>query len=142
MQQQQKIFSIEEADVLVPFIKNAFSEIFSLNEITRFLGIDISDLVNIWGKEISEPGNVDYELYKEKLEKRNQTEKKIQEMFDEISKTGAVVKDMDVGLVDFYSKNGDELVMLCWKFGEDRIRFWHPASGGFSRRKPVEELKR
>lgn len=141
-QSQQRVFSLEEAELLVPFISNAFKEIFGLNEQARALVTDINDLLIIWGNEVAESGHIDNEIYRERIEKRNQVQRKAQEIFDEISGTGAVIKDTDTGLVDFYSKKGDELVMLCWKFGEDSIRFWHPLQGGFSRRKPISELKK
>jgi len=42
---------------------------------------------------------------------------------DRILETGCVIKDLDVGLLDFPSVIGNEEVYLCWKLGEDRIRF-------------------
>jgi len=51
---------------------------------------------------------------------------------------GVVVKDLDVGLVDFYSLMGDRLVFLCWKLGEREVAHWHPLAGGFSTRQPLD----
>jgi hypothetical protein len=48
-----------------------------------------------------------------------------------------LVKDIDVGLVDFPVRRGDETVLLCWKVGEDRIRFWHGLEEGYAGRKPL-----
>ncbi len=142
MQQSQRIFSLEEAELLVPFISNAFSEIFKLNEKARALATDINDLLGIWGEEITDSRHVDHGMYRERLESRNSVFREMQSIFEEISRTGAVVKDTETGLVDFYSKRGEEPIMLCWKFGEERIKFWHPVAGGFGKRKPVEELKK
>lgn len=140
-QSQQRVFNVEEANMLVPFISNAFVEIFKLNEQARSLNIDINDLLGIWGEEVTDSGHVDYSIYSERVENRSKIYRSIQQLFDEISKTGVIVKDMDAGLVDFYAKKGDELIMLCWKFGEGRIKFWHPIQAGFSKRKSVDELK-
>jgi hypothetical protein len=52
--------------------------------------------------------------------------------------TGCHVKDLDVGLLDFPALIGDEEVYLCWKLGEDRIRFYHRQDEGFSGRKPLD----
>lgn len=54
---------------------------------------------------------------------------------------GIVVKDLDEGLIDFPSirENGQE-VYLCWKVGENDIRFWHGLEEGFAGRKRIEEL--
>jgi hypothetical protein len=55
----------------------------------------------------------------------------------EIEATGCVVKDLDLGLVDFPGQRNGEDVCWCWRLGEDRIRFWHRANEGFAGRKPI-----
>jgi hypothetical protein len=57
---------------------------------------------------------------------------------EKIQATGCVVKDLDAGLLDFPSMIGDEEVYLCWRLGEERIRFWHRQDEGFSSRKPIQ----
>lgn len=47
------------------------------------------------------------------------------------------VKDVNTGLIDFPSIRGEEVVYLCWQFGEEEIRFWHELEDGFAGRKPV-----
>lgn len=59
---------------------------------------------------------------------------------DEIAEHGAEVKDVDEGLIDFPSLHRGETVLLCWKLGEDEIRWWHRIEDGFAGRRPVEEL--
>jgi hypothetical protein len=59
---------------------------------------------------------------------------------DEIAEHGAEVKDLDEGLIDFPALHGSETVLLCWKLGEDEIRYWHRVEDGFAGRRPVEEL--
>ena len=56
---------------------------------------------------------------------------------DRILETGCVIKDLDVGLLDFPALIDNEEVYLCWKVGEDRIRFYHRQNEGFSGRKPL-----
>jgi hypothetical protein len=34
---------------------------------------------------------------------------------------------------------GDQIILLCWKFGEDKIGFWHSLEEGFRGRKPVDD---
>jgi hypothetical protein len=55
-----------------------------------------------------------------------------------INELGATIKDPTIGLLDFYSWKDDDLVFLCWKFGEDTIRWWHRLDSGFQGRRPVE----
>jgi hypothetical protein len=57
---------------------------------------------------------------------------------DRILETGCVIKDLDVGLLDFPSIIDNEEVYLCWKLGEDRIRFYHRQDEGFAGRKPID----
>ena len=60
---------------------------------------------------------------------------------DEIAAHGAQVKDIDEGLIDFPARNGGETVLLCWKLGEDEIRYWHTVEDGFAGRRelPLED---
>lgn len=58
---------------------------------------------------------------------------------EEIENAGAMVKDLDIGLIDFLSLYRGREVCLCWKLGEDRIRFWHGAEEGFRGRKPIDD---
>jgi hypothetical protein len=56
---------------------------------------------------------------------------------DELVALGVEVKDLDEGLVDFPALRRDETVLLCWKLGEDEIRFWHTVAEGFAGRQPL-----
>jgi hypothetical protein len=67
-------------------------------------------------------------------------ERELARLVDEIAAYGAEVKDPDEGLIDFPALRGGETVLLCWKLGEDRIRFWHRVEDGFAGRRPLEEL--
>jgi hypothetical protein len=49
----------------------------------------------------------------------------------EIEQLGALVKDLDIGLLDFMARYEGRDVCLCWKLGEDAIRYWHGAEEGF-----------
>jgi hypothetical protein len=55
-----------------------------------------------------------------------------------ILETGCLIKDLDTGLLDFPSRINDEDVYLCWRLGEDRIRFYHRQDEGFAGRKPLD----
>jgi hypothetical protein len=50
-----------------------------------------------------------------------------------------VLRDLDRGLVDFPSVNGDEEIYLCWEEGETEIGFWHDLETGFAGRRPLED---
>jgi hypothetical protein len=56
---------------------------------------------------------------------------------DDIVELGIEVKDLDEGLVDFPALRGGETVLLCWRLGEDEIRYWHTVEDGFAGRRPL-----
>jgi hypothetical protein len=58
-------------------------------------------------------------------------------VIDEIVDRGAQVKDIDEGLIDFPAVSGGETVLLCWKLGEDEIRYWHTLEDGFAGRREL-----
>jgi hypothetical protein len=61
----------------------------------------------------------------------------IAECAERINAAGAEIKSLEEGLLDFPAKRGDEDVLLCWKLGEDEIRYWHGVDEGFAGRKPL-----
>ena len=64
---------------------------------------------------------------------------RLAEIVEQIQETGCLVKDLDVGLVDFPSLLDGEEIYLCWKLGEERVAFWHGIEEGFAGRKPLDE---
>ncbi|MBI4536822.1 MAG: DUF2203 domain-containing protein [candidate division NC10 bacterium] len=63
----------------------------------------------------------------------------VRDEIGEIESLGCLVKDLDLGLVDFPAKRGEETVLLCWRLGEASIRYWHGTDEGYAGRKPLEE---
>jgi hypothetical protein len=58
---------------------------------------------------------------------------------ERVEQAGAMIKDLDIGLIDFLSRYQGQAVCLCWKLGEDKIRFWHGLEEGFRGRKPIDD---
>jgi hypothetical protein len=56
---------------------------------------------------------------------------------DLIDAAGAQIKSLEEGLLDFPALRGDEVVLLCWKLGEEEIGYWHGVDEGFAGRKPL-----
>jgi hypothetical protein len=52
---------------------------------------------------------------------------------------GCMVKDLDIGLVDFPTLLRGEEVYLCWKLGESAIDYWHGIDEGFRGRKRIDQ---
>ncbi len=68
---------------------------------------------------------------------------RMSELAAEIESTGGLLKDIDLGLVDFPFKIGEtgdgevEIGFLCWQYGEPSIVAWHPIDDGFAGRRPL-----
>ena len=95
-----------------------------LNVRIKSLTSDIENLVSIWGKDILDKTHMDNELYMERVSEREETFKELVRKINEIQSIGCIVKDTETGLVDFYHEKNGEIVLLCWKYGEDSINFW------------------
>lgn len=61
----------------------------------------------------------------------------IAECAEVINAAGAQIKSLEEGLLDFPARRGDEVVLLCWKLGEEAIEYWHGVDEGFAGRKPL-----
>lgn len=65
----------------------------------------------------------------------------VRHILQDVLALGGVVKDLEMGLVDFPGRGpaevGGEIVNLCWKLGEDAVRFWHGMDEGYASRKPL-----
>ena len=128
----EKLFSREEANHLIP----------RLEEIVRrlqMLGAQLRERV----KELCEAeGGASYErmdldkIIEQRPELRAVAEEMAQ-LATQIEEYGCFLKDIDLGLVDFPSELNNEVVFLCWQFGESQLSAWHSLDSGFSNRRPL-----
>ena len=65
--------------------------------------------------------------------------RKIKDALAEIEATGVLVKDLEIGLLDFPCEVDDRTILLCWKLGEKTIAHWHGTDEGYRYRKPIDE---
>src|SRR6516162_609785 len=70
--------------------------------------------------------------------RRDVSTEALKESLEKIEEMGVLVKDLDIGLIDFMTRYRDQDVCLCWKLGEEGIGFWHGAEEGFRGRKPID----
>jgi hypothetical protein len=57
---------------------------------------------------------------------------------ERLEEIGVVVKDLDVGLLDFPATREGAEVLLCWRVGEAAVEYWHGLDEGYAGRKPVD----
>ena len=130
----KKYFTLEEAQQEIPKIRallNTLQQLHKAIEMVNSVKLnphefdeDEMNLMNI--KLNKDFHKLSYEFYQE------------MEKFEE---TGCIMKDFDEGLIDFFSKFEGRDIFLCWRVGEDKIKFWHEIEGGFSGRKPIVDLE-
>jgi hypothetical protein len=83
--------------------------------------------------------NVDTGLVEAWKNQRESGGSALKAAMEKIEEIGVLVKDLDIGLVDFPTLFRGVEVYLCWKLGESGIAFWHGADEGFRGRKAIDQ---
>jgi len=65
---------------------------------------------------------------------------KLDALVHRIQDTGALIKDINTGLLDFPALRDGREVYLCWQYGEGEIAFWHEVEAGFAGRQSIENF--
>lgn len=71
--------------------------------------------------------------------KRDGAAGRLRSAVESVQELGALIKDLDIGLIDFPTLYRGTEVYLCWKLGEDEIAFWHGVEEGFRGRKAIDQ---
>ena len=129
-----KVFTVEEAKRLIPRLAQLLQELQSKREaiVAQEVEIDALELVTEKKEGTASP------FFEKSVEKYNHTVARFYALIDEIQSLGCFLKDIDTGLVDFYTLYQGRVVYLCWKLGESEIGFWHEVGRGYSYRQPIE----
>jgi len=61
-------------------------------------------------------------------------------LIHKIQDTGAQIKDINIGLLDYSALKDGREVYLCWQQGEGDIAFWHEVEEGYAGRQPIENF--
>lgn len=77
------------------------------------------------------------ELRERRIEQRRLGEQ-AEQLVRAITSSGAEIKGIDDGLIDFPTVIDGELAYWCWKAGEDDIEWWHPRATGIAGRRRIE----
>ena len=130
----QRYFDLQQAQDNVPWLKETFQAAASLRETFRRLEGEIADLRTRLGSNGGSDLGRQLDARRKTL---GETVERIRERLKPIEERGILVKDADPGLVDFPSLKEGREVYLCWREGEDAIRFWHEVDAGFAGRQPL-----
>ena len=62
---------------------------------------------------------------------------KLDILVHQILDAGVLIKDVNIGLLDFPALKDGREVYLCWQYGEGEIAFWHEIEDGYAGRQPI-----
>ena len=65
---------------------------------------------------------------------------KLDALVHQIQDLGVLIKDINLGLLDFPALKDGREVYLCWQYGEGEIAFWHEVEVGFAGRQPIKSF--
>lgn len=126
----EKLFSQEEANHLLPRLEILMRQLqmqaTSLRQRIEELTVDDPSILH---SEFSE-------ILKRYPELRSFTTS-MGDAAAQIEGFGCILKDIDLGLIDFPFDSGEEIVFLCWQSGESAVIAWHSIDSGFSERQPL-----
>ena len=132
-----RYFTLQQAEKLLPEVEAAIREAMSYKSKYQQAEEEwqsFSNRVTMQGGML-----VDHSKVMDQKRRRDSSAQGLKEALEEIQEYGCVVKDLDIGLIDFPTLFRGEEVYLCWKLGESAIRFWHGVQEGFRGRKPIDQ---
>ncbi|MGA2712965.1 MAG: DUF2203 domain-containing protein [Bryobacteraceae bacterium] len=132
-----RYFTIEEARAALPVVGRSIRE--AVHAKTRYL--EAEKVIQDLAQRILMMGgiNVDTAAAEAWKSQRDSNAQTLKNCMERVENLGVLVKDLDVGLVDFPTLFRDEEVYLCWRMDEDDIDHWHGVSEGFAGRKPIDK---
>ena len=130
-----RIFSVEEANRFIPRIQSLLKELRALREKIEAKKLEM-DLLEIVSASRHEHASREVGMSREMTE-LNELAGRFNKHLEELEDGGGQLKDLDQGLIDFFSVRDGQLVYLCWKEGEETVQYWHTLDGGFQGRKPL-----
>lgn len=122
-----KLFTVEEANALLPKLREFLDAVAAHRDAMREKAPHVEPIINAslsngGGKVGAEYGVEAYKLYL---------------AIEKVRELGIVVKDLDLGLLDFPHERDGRVVFLCWHPPEDEIRYWHELDAGYAGRQPL-----
>ena len=132
-----RTFTLDEAQALLPVLESLLK--------TAIEGKNAADRIEQEFKAVSSRvflngGTLlDVAQLAARKRERERLVQKIKDALAEIEASGVLVKDLQMGLLDFPCEVGGRIILLCWKLGEKTIAHWHGTNEGYRFRKPIDE---
>jgi len=129
---QKKYFTLEEAQDLIPIVKPVLVRLVRLNSTLSLLDTVEVELEDEYQDLVSNTRmsrrfhKLSYDFYR---------------LLEKILDMGIIVKDLNNGVIDFYSTYDGREILLCYEMNENEICYWHEMYDGYDDRKPISLLK-
>jgi hypothetical protein len=134
---KMKTFTLEQAHKLLPVLRSLLKRSMDGKQIIDRVEKEFQDLRH---RILLSGGlSVDVATLARRRAQRDKVFQETKDAIAEINAIGVQVKDLDIGLLDFPCALYDQVVLLCWKYGEEKIEFWHGQEEGFKGRKPIDQ---
>lgn len=122
MKLRPKIFTLEEANALIPELDQRLARIIRAKENydSRHDVLLMHELIT----EAEEQNGLTDETFSGPADDISALEEQLNEIqngIEEIGQLGCLLRDLEHGCVDFLSKKDNELVYFCWRRGENKI---------------------
>ena len=130
-----RYFTLQEAENTIPVVKECLESAIHAKARVGAIDGEMQDL----SSRISMLGGIEInpdQVARRKLERMSLVHS-IEECVNEIQRRGCLVKDLDMGLLDFPALLDGVEVYLCWRLGETKIEWWHSTQDGYSGRRRI-----
>jgi len=132
-----RTWTIAEANAALDDVRALLADARAAQAAVDEAAMQLEDLCIVYGAEAQQPGHAqhaEWQLWQQRHDAARLHLAATVAAFD----TAAVsLKDITLGLVDFAGRVGRRMVWLCWREGEDAVRFWHPLDAGFTGRRAI-----
>jgi hypothetical protein len=135
-----RLFTLEEAEAVLPEVRSILNQLRLQKKKVEALEDQKAVEQLTWlqpdGTVSPKAGDAIVRIERQQMKEAKQ----FTDLLRRVTDLGAQLKDLDAGLIDFFAMRGDDLVLLCWRDGEDRIGYWHDLESGFPGRRPIGEF--
>ncbi len=138
----KRYFSLEEANEMIPELEEAFHRMMQLQSELRkiYRRLDAADFAPEGDDFDLDPPGADLRIRND-LGMLKGLMGALRDQVVALLEGGAMVKSVESGLVDWFSRKGERDIFLCWRMGEKEVTHWHDIDTGFDSRRPVSELE-
>lgn len=129
-----RYFTVEEAEQTIPKVRRHMTRLMSIHdELSALAGVKVHSTDFDWKAH----------LLAININKRfHELSFKYFAELESITKIGCYVKDVQQGLVDYYSRFENKDIVLGWQYDEPNALYFHDEQTGLVEKKSVTLLKR